>query len=219
MRGIKAPASSLAALRKLLEQAATEGFATGAHAAAEQLGAHAVSLSGALGEALVDIAWDKWKPGDTLAVGEVAAGALRNNLAELDITVKGISDTVLDTIGNHIGDGLLAGHSSDQIERDIRDLVGSQSRADRIAHTEVARAQTAASILVYGLSGVTEQDLITSDNACPTCVAIEAANPHPLDDYEALVPIHPYCRCANSPVIGSIDPDLIQTRDAEEGNS
>lgn len=222
MSGIKAPASSLAALRKLLEQATTEGFATGAHAAAEQLGAHAVSIGGALGEAIVDIAWDKWKPGDTLAVGEVAAGALRTNLAELDITVKGISDTVLDTVGNRIGDGLLAGHSSDQIERSIRDQFEGtakgevSTRALRIAHTEVARAQTSASILVFGLSGVTEFDLINSDGACPECVDLAAENPWPIDSDEALVPVHPFCRCANSPVIDSIDPSLIQTRDAEQ---
>ncbi len=204
--------AALGPISKLLELLVAEGFTTGVHAAAEQLDAHAITVGNdLLPEITVD--WDRWKPGDTIALGEVAAGALRANLDELGITVKGIADTVLDTIGNRIGDGLLAGDGVDTIARAIRDDVGSRSRAERIAHTEIARAQTNASMLVYSESGVTEYELLLADDACPECEEIAAGNPYALGDDTGRVPIHPFCRCADAPVASSINSSRINSVD------
>lgn len=211
--GIVVPKSLLGSLALALSSLYFEGLATGAYAARLQLEAHGITVDPETAAAVIDVDWDAWKPGDTIAVGEVTAGQLRSNLADLDITVKGISDTVLDVIGNHIGDGLLSGLGSDAIAREIRDLVGDSFRAERIAHTEVARAQTNASMLVYRASGVTQYELLLSDGACEECVDLAAANPWPIDDDSARVPIHPFCRCADAPVPDSIDPTLIEAPD------
>lgn len=202
-------AAQIERLQQLLERVAGDAYATGVNAAAEQLGVHAVTAAGPLAQAVAEIAWDRWVPGDPAAVLQVADGALRATLDGLGITVKDVTDTVLDTIGNRIGDGLLAGHGSDKIERDVRDLLGGRegkvsSRAERIVYTEVARAQTAASFEVYREAGVTEYELVVSEGACELCLAEADENPHPLDYDGARVPLHPFCRCANSPVVGSI---------------
>ncbi|MGE0399936.1 MAG: phage portal protein [Kofleriaceae bacterium] len=208
-------------LHDVLDEAVRDAFPTGLQSGIEQLGAHAVTAPAELyGPANVAVDWSKWAPGDPLAVTEVAAGALRANLDALGITIKGITDSVIDMIGNRIGEGLAAGHGSTKIEREIRDLLGGvsgeiSSRAERIAHTEVARAQTNASMLVYAMNGVTEYDLIVSDGACEECIDIAANGPYPLGDDTGRVPIHPYCRCADSPRASSIDPALIQTVPAD----
>lgn len=204
----------------IVTQIREDGFTSGLHAAAEQLAAHSVTVGADL-VPTVDVDWAKWKPGDTIALGEVAAGALRQTLADIGITVRGVTDSVLDTIGNRIGDGLLAGDSVATIERRIRDELGGvpgkvSYRAERIAHTEVARAQTSASMLVYESMGVTEYEVLLADGACDECVEIAAAGPYPLNDPTGRVPIHPLCRCADAPVASSIDPDRIETVDAAE---
>lgn len=207
-------------LHQLLEKATADGYATGMHAAGIQLGAHAVPAYGPLAVAVADTAWDQWKPGNPTAVLHVADGALRTTLDGLRITIKDVTDTLLDSIGNRIGDGLAAGLGSDAIERNVRELVDGKpgqvsTRAERIVYTEVARAQTLASFDMFRLAGVGKYELLLSDGACEECVAAAERNPYQLGDDTGSVPIHPNCRCANSPLANSIDPTQITSQPLE----
>jgi hypothetical protein len=67
-----------------------------------------------------------------------------------------------------------------------------------IAHTETARLQTLGTFKGYREMGVTAWDWLTTTGACPRCVALEARNPHSID--ESGPPAHPRCRCAPAPV-------------------
>jgi phage portal protein BeeE len=203
-------------LESVIRQLLADGYLTGAHGASQQLGAHSVSVAGVTGQAVADINWDAWVPGDARAASLVADGGLRALLDSAGVTVKGITDTALDLIGNQIGSGLDSGWSSEKIAGTISDLVGSDSRAQLIAHTEIARAQTLGSLDSYSASGVGSWDLILSDGACSECVDVAASNPHPVSDTESAPPVHPRCRCAASPVVESIDPANIRTIDAPE---
>lgn len=191
------PEASLGDLQGLLSALAGEAFATGAHAAAEQL--RAVNVAVPDGVTGVPFDWDSWKPGDDVAAGNLTGGGLRRMLDRVSVTVRGIADTVLETIGTRIGRGVAAGTPSDVIARDIRATVGSRVRAERIAHTEVARAQTAASMTVYDQLGVDRYDLVLSEGACERCRAVAAAGPYTVGDPAGEAPVHPFCRCANSP--------------------
>lgn len=220
-QGLTLSASELDQLRNLLEQVVGDGFETGAHGANLQLAAHSLTAAGPLAVAVLDVDWANWKPGNPTAAATVVDGALRATLDSLGITVKGVADSTLDLIGNRIGAGLAEGLGGAAIERQVRDLLGGSAgkvstRAERIVYTEVARAQTAASFAVFRASGVTQYDLVVSDGACPVCLELAADGPYPLGDDAALVPIHPFCRCANTPVPDSIDPDLPQSRASDD---
>jgi len=186
-------------LEHLIRQVIVDGYLTGGHGAITQVGAAAVIGPDKTGQLIADTDWGAWSPGDTAAAEQVADGGMRALLDQAGVTVKSIVDTSLDRAGNLIADGLARGDSVDTIGRSLRDVVASPSRAEMIAHTETARAQTAASLQVYDQSGVTMWDLLPADGACPVCLAVAAANPHPVSDQSDAPPVHPRCRCAASP--------------------
>jgi 8-oxo-dGTP pyrophosphatase MutT (NUDIX family) len=188
---LTAPQAAVDKIRAALEDAESEGYVTGMYAGGELTGL-AVSLS---------VDWDSWSPGDTLAAAK--AQDLSRVLADLDVTVQGIVDAALDRIGNRIAEGLAAGESSDAIARSLVDAAGGRDRADLITHTEVARAQTSGAFDTYRAAGVQQYDLLVSDGACDICTGIAAAGPYDMDDDTGQVPIHPRCRCADSPHIGT----------------
>ncbi len=209
-------AGATGSLESVIRQVMVDSFLTGVYGAGVQLGDDSVDVGGSAGVAVASTDWSSWVPGDASASSLVADGGLRDLLNTADITVKGIADSVLDQVGNRIAAGLGDGWSSEKIGRNITDLIGSDSRAMMIAHTEVARAQTAGSMESYRASGVGTWDLITSDGACVFCLSIAAANPHPVSDSSDTAPEHPWCRCAASPNRDSITADNAQTIDAEE---
>jgi SPP1 gp7 family putative phage head morphogenesis protein len=143
--------------------------------------------------------WATWAPGDAVAAGLVADGGLAALLDDAAITIRGITGTALDALGNRIAEGLASGQSVDALGRSLRDYVGSASRAEMIAHTETARAMTLATLNAYAANGIEDWDLITTEGACQTCLDIEANNPHPVADASGQPPVHPRCRCAASP--------------------
>jgi hypothetical protein len=67
----------------------------------------------------------------------------------------------------------------------------------------VARAQTSGAFDTYENAGVTQYDVLLSDGACPECEAAADGGPYDLDDDSGRVPIHPVCRCANTPHINA----------------
>jgi hypothetical protein len=58
---------------------------------------------------------------------------------------------------------------------------------------------TAAAIDLFKRGGIAMFDLLVHPSACPKCVAIAEANPHPTSDVSATPPIHPLCRCSVGP--------------------
>jgi 8-oxo-dGTP pyrophosphatase MutT (NUDIX family) len=191
-------------LEQAIRDILTDGYMAGLYAGGEQIGAHSVTVGGVTGNAVTTIDWSKWSPGDGLAAAKDADGGLAALLDDAGITVKGITESTLNSIGNAIADGLKTGRPSDSIARDITEDVGSSDRAERIAHTETARAVTQASMDVYGANGVATWDLITSDGACQTCLDIEEQNPHPVSDSGGTPPVHPFCRCSSAPNANSV---------------
>lgn len=187
-------------LDQLIREVIADGYLAGGHSGMLQVGGHAVTLDGATGHAIASTDWDGWEPGDTAAALKDADGGLAALLDQSGATVKGIKRTTLDVIGNKIAAGLQAGHAVDTISRSIRSEVGSTGRATMIAHTETARAVTAAAFDVYQANGIGEWELLLSDDACDECVEVANGNPYPTSDASDLPPIHPYCRCASSPI-------------------
>jgi hypothetical protein len=186
--------ASTGELEQVFRDLMFDAFGTGAYAASQQIPG-STTLPGISGTD-----WAAWQPGDTAAAELTANGGLADLLDGAGIGIKNITGSVLDQLGNRIGDGLAAGNSVDAIARDLRDIVGSPSRAEMIAHTETARATTVATLATYGLNGVTEWDWVVSDDPCAECADQESQNPHPLNDKDQ-PPLHPRCRCAVAPVV------------------
>jgi SPP1 gp7 family putative phage head morphogenesis protein len=180
------------ALDTLLRALWAEAFATGQHSANQQLGPNAVTTGG------VEVDWSAWQPGDLGAAIAADSGGLATLLADAGVTVDGVTGSLLDQLGNRIADGLLNGDSVDTIANSLSGIVSDPSRAEMIAHTETARAQTAATLDTYQANGVDRWDWILSDNACPECEEQADGNPHDVDEPQS-IPLHPRCRCAVAP--------------------
>lgn len=173
------------AIEAVLRQTIADGWLAGGMAANRQLGIAVPN-------------WDTWEPGDVDAAIADADGGLAALLDQAGIGVKGIVGDALDGLGNQIADGLLGGDDVDTVASSLSDWA-SGFRAERIAHTEIARAQDAATQGVYQANGIDEFDVILSDGACDECVDVAESGPYPAGDQQ--VPVHPYCRCASSPHI------------------
>lgn len=204
-REMKMSGANLDQLTKLVETMYADSFVAGEHAAGEQLDPHVVSVKG-LDPATVAVNWSNWKPGDPPAAAAISNGGLNKLLGDAGIRIKNIEGSILDQLGNRLGNGLEAGHSIATMTKDIRELIGALTpRSEMIAHTESTRAVTIATLGVYDLNGVGLWELIISDGACDTCVEIEANGPYPTSNEEDAPPVHPWCRCAAAPVVDSID--------------
>jgi SPP1 gp7 family putative phage head morphogenesis protein len=192
------PSPNTGPLEATLRKLWADSWATGLHGA--QLQVDKVKKARKFGpDAEVSMDWDTWEPGDLDAAIFSADGAFADVLAEAGITIRGIAGTSLDRMGTILSEGLLDGHSVDKIARGLRGLLGGdRSRAEMIAHTETARLQTLGTFKGYREMGVTAWDWLTTTGACPRCVALEARNPHSID--ESGPPAHPRCRCAPAPV-------------------
>lgn len=179
-----------------------DGYALGALSGTEQTSATMVAgLTGVDVPVSWSAFWDGWEPGNLDAAVLLDDGGFAQLLDQADITVQGISATTLDRLGSLLAEGALNGDSVDTIARTLGDYLDDPQRAYTLANTELARAVTAASLNAYAAAEIEEWDLITSPDACPECVAIEAANPHPVTDAEGVPPVHPNCRCAASPAV------------------
>lgn len=89
------------------------------------------------------------------------------------------------------------------IAKEIKDLIGSEkdSRAVRIARTEIAQIQRHASAERYLASGVVqEEEWLCGPNPCPECAALRGKR-FPVG--QAPEVIHPNCTCDTRPIITS----------------
>ena len=84
-----------------------------------------------------------------------------------------------------------------------------------LTRTEVINAHAEATLNSYveaGLEGVTvnaEYTTAGDDKMCPKCVALQG-RPYTIDEARGLIPQHPNCRCAWSPVV--VDPQGVVLR-------
>ena len=184
---------NLELLRTTLQGLQADSWAAGAHAASIQTRA----APGVVQVAMPPTDWDHWEPGHITAADLEDDGGFQTLLQNAGITLDGIADSAARLVGDGIADGLRQGKSVTSIARTVASLVGSESRAELIAHTETARAMSQASMNLYQQVGVAEWDLITTAGACPICLDIAAANPHPVGSDAP--PEHPRCRCAPAP--------------------
>jgi SPP1 gp7 family putative phage head morphogenesis protein len=189
------------ALEQIVRQVIADGYLAGGAAARRQIGSGSVTLDGATGQAIADINWDVWEPGDVDAAIRAADGGLATLLDQAGVGIKGVVGSTLDDVGNAIADGVLSGLSVDDIAASMSDWA-TGFRAERIAQTESARAVTAATLDTYQVNGIGEWTLVLSDGACDLCEEVADGGPYPATDSEDAPPVHPMCRCAASPVTG-----------------
>ena len=82
------------------------------------------------------------------------------------------------------------------IKRLVRDECGMKKRAaDRIAITEVARAQTIAGVEAFKKAEVDKMMWIAEPSACPTCSEMDG-KVFDINTTGLTIPAHPFCRCS-----------------------
>jgi hypothetical protein len=169
---------------------------------------------------LHDVDWGSWTPGDYQAAEQIAGPGLRQLLDEQGIQIKSIASSRLEELSKVLEDAL----RSDEIRREptgplppflsvgdlaarLKSVLDNPGRAELVAQAEIARAQASAARQVYAETGRTEVEISTAqdDRVCPVCEAAEKLGPHPIG-VEPLVPLHPRCRCAELPVLGTSGP-------------
>ena len=182
------------ALNRVLGQIYGDAYLIGTHAAANVLGpggGSVVFLSGLDQETN----WDTWEPGNPEAALKAAQGGLAALLEARAITIKGISGTTLDRLGDVIAKGVEAGESTQAIYLEVRKFVDNPVRATMIARTETARAVWSAAMTSYEQSGVAEWAWLAAPGACPICLQNSVGGPYPMGGGPAF-PSHPQDRCA-----------------------
>lgn len=86
-----------------------------------------------------------------------------------------------------------------------REFGVNEYSARRLAITEMARIQTAVSKDSFERNGYDEYNLIEEPSACDICKEVARKGPYKVKDMmpgENSAPMHPFCKCANSPEAG-----------------
>jgi hypothetical protein len=203
----RALAAILAALRRVLPQAWTEGWVLG------QQAAQAV---------LTDAQdWAGWTPGDYAAAEQIAGPGLRQLLDSEGIVIRSIAQTRLEELSAVLeatlqsdvtaqpprepGEEFQPVLSVSDLAARLKDVLDNPARAELVAQAEIGRAQAEAARAEYASYGVTEVEISTAHDAkvCPVCVAAAEVGPHPVGT-APMVLLHPRCRCAELPVLASV---------------
>ena len=114
--------------------------------------------------------------------------------------IKGMTDDIKKEIIRELTEGMIRGEGIDQLVKRIERYIGSeegkgQSRAERIARTEIMYALNKGSLSKYAGDGVEKVEWLAGpdDRCCDTCVN---NNGKVFKISEApSIPIHPNCRC------------------------
>jgi hypothetical protein len=201
-----------AALKAILPQAWTEGWALG------QQAAESVTTEAAAPD------WGGWTPGDYEAAAVIAGPGLRMLLDNAGIVIQSIAETRLEELSKVLEDTLLSDVTAlppvgepiadrpypprlsvSALAAELRSVLDNPARAELVAQAEIGRAQAEAARVVYAQNGVTEIEISTAHDAkvCPVCEAAAAVGPHPVG-VPPMVLLHPRCRCAEIPVLASV---------------
>jgi SPP1 gp7 family putative phage head morphogenesis protein len=174
--------------------------------------------------------WRRWTPGDHAAARQIAGDGLARLLADADIHIQSIAESRVGELAGvlesalasdvreieqyhkppgvySMQDVLPARNSISDLAAKLENVLDNPERARMVAHTEMARAQSAATVESYEQTGVRERAWLSAEDAkvCPRCDANVAAGavpmgqPFPSGDMSP--PIHPNDRCALMPVV------------------
>lgn len=195
-----------AALTAVVTGLRTDSYWLGQHTAARQL--RDAGYEG-IDDPTADLDWGKFQPGDPAAAGLLdATGGLEQLLADVGITVQGVTSTTLAEISTQLGYALVGGWSGSQLADAIDGILSDPSRAEMIADTELCRAVSTATLATYLVNGVGQSEWLDTGGACPICQANAAAGPvttgQAFPSGDPSPPAHPRCRCALTPVPESV---------------
>ena len=162
--------------------------------------------SDTLDQAVERVNWPSWQPGQHPEPSSLPGfNDVRSQLGKL---ITGISETTRNDIATlvetfvdgRVGPVPWGPDDVAQLAEQIDALLNDPNRAMLISLTEVNRSMSDAAIDLFKRSGITMFDLLTHVGACPICIGIREANPHPIGDIASTPPIHPRCRCSVAPV-------------------
>jgi len=183
-----------------------DGYLLGLGAAIQQARDAGIDVSTDHGVSAIanGVNWSEWKPGHTAAADQLSGANGGRGLAQLlsdsGLTLSGVAASTLDDIARVLAAGAASGDSVDTIARALRAALGN--RAEMVAHTELARAMSVASLDTYRANGIAGKSWITW-NPCPVCEQNEAAGVIPMDTAfpggVQAPPQHPRCRCSLVP--------------------
>ena len=202
------------AVLNVLEDMGRDAFISGAADAAESMGLLTAIVAGIK---IVGMTWDKWEPGAPDASRIVASTGLNDLLDSYDVTIKGMNDTSIASIGDIIATGLATGANATTIASNVTDFLGPAAtlvatRAMLITRTECNRAQNTANFEAMKNAGYTTWRLICSQLPCPHCQELEeesADTPFSVTTVTNAPPIHPNCKCTVRAVFTKTIEDLI----------
>ncbi len=97
-------------------------------------------------------------------------------------------------------EGVFDGRNPKDVARQLRKRFGAHDYDwERLARSEIARAQGMGKLDQYRRMGATHVNLVTSPDACKHCKWLAESNPHPIDQAPIIVDdTHPHCRCSYS---------------------
>lgn len=204
-RAVASVGISAEALADLLAETYGESYVTGTHAAMGALPA-SVEAIGPTWEA--DIDWDDWQPGAARTAAELAGAdggrGLATLLEESDVVIRGISDYTVEVLARELAAGVEAGESTAQLTARLRTTLGDSARAEMIARTEVARAQTVATLDTYRENNMGGRRWLAASDAEADCAGLNGTTVAMDDEFPGGdPPLHPNCRCAIVPVLAS----------------
>jgi SPP1 gp7 family putative phage head morphogenesis protein len=123
--------------------------------------------------------------------------------------LQGITSEMDRQISRIVAEGLASGTGPQQLARQINgrvDAIGI-TRARMLARTETIRAHAEASLNAYAEAGVlgvgVQAEWRTAQDAsvCEECDAAAQAGPYTIEEARTMIPLHPNCRCAWTPVV------------------
>lgn len=123
--------------------------------------------------------------------------------------LDGVTDTMGQQMNRILAEGLINGDNPYNIAKEMSNTIEGlgDSRALTIARTETAYAQAQGQLTGFRELGVAELGIMAEwltaedDRVCPECEAGAKNGPYKIDDADGLIPAHPNCRCAFSPVL------------------
>lgn len=118
----------------------------------------------------------------------------------------GIKETVFECILAGEGPKVCASKLQELPLTPIKSVISVKARAEMIARTESARAQTTGTLQAYCNYGVELVDVISvgDELVCDICLDAEEHNPHKITDTDNLPPFHPNCRCSIGAVVDDV---------------